>query len=223
MENKHAPILKRVGTVLLIVGLVDIAVMAYCIANDMPYSSSFNVFAVAAGVFLLRKSLRAASFVRRSAVFMLSALSPLLIAWTFMQPMDLALTQIRLNPGVSVRMGALAVFVLSLLFWLARELGREPILAEYARAGLKQRDIRFTAGLGVLLAIVLGASLTLLLGGESADRAKSLAEQQVGSGYRFHVSSLRISKNSGGTFVSGVVTAWNEEDIRSVPVQWEER
>jgi hypothetical protein len=50
-----------------------------------------------------------------------------------------------------------------------------------------------------------------------------MAEQQVGPGFRFHVSSLNIAKNNQGTFVSGVVTAWNDNEIRNLPVHWEER
>ena len=118
METQYAPILKRVGSVLLVVGLIDIAVMIYCIANGISYSSSFNIFAVIAGIFLLRGSLRTASVVRWFAVFMLSGFVALLISWPFMQPLDLTLTQLRLNPGASVAAVALVAFVLSLLFWL---------------------------------------------------------------------------------------------------------
>jgi hypothetical protein len=58
------PILRKTGGVLLAVGLIDIAVMIYCIANQISYSSSFNIFAVVAGVFLLLGNLRAAGAVR---------------------------------------------------------------------------------------------------------------------------------------------------------------
>ena len=223
METQHTPILKRVGGVLLVVGLVDIAVMIYCIAKGIPYSSSFNIFAVIAGVFLLRGSLRAASVVRWFAVFMLTAFFAFLIAWPFMQPLDLTLTQLRLNPGASVATVALMAFVLGLLFWVVRELGREPIQAARIGAGRKLRDMRIPAAIGVALVVVMGIFLALLLGGDSAEHAKFMAEQQVGPGYRFHVSSLNIAKNNRGTFVSGVVTAWNDKDIRNVPVHWEER
>lgn len=223
MEAQHTLILKRVGTVLLVVGLVDIAVMIYCITNGISYSSSFNIFAVIAGVFLLRSSLRAASVVRWFAVFMFAAFVVLLIAWPFMQPLGLTLTQLRLNPGGSVVTVALMAFVLGLLFWVARELGREPIQAARTSAGRKLRDMRIPAAIGVVLVVVMGIFLALLLSGDSAQRAKSMAEQQVGPGYRFHVSSLNIAKNNRGTFVSGIVTAWNDKDIRNVLVHWEER
>ena len=120
-------ILKRTGVVLLTVGLIDIAVMIYCIVNGISYSSSFNVFAVIAGIFLLRGSLRTASVVRWFAVFMFAAFVALLIAWPFIQPLGLTLTQLRLNPGASVAAIVFMAFVLSLLFWLARELGCKPI------------------------------------------------------------------------------------------------
>ncbi|MDR7304938.1 hypothetical protein [Rhodoferax saidenbachensis] len=223
MDTQHTPILKRVGAVLLVVGLIDIAVMIYCIANRISYSSSFNIFAVIAGIFLLCGSLRAASLVRWFAVFMLAAFVALLIAWPFMQPFALTLTQFRLNPGTSFATFTFMVFVLGLLVWLFRELGREPVMAARASAGRKQRDMRIPAAAGVGLVIVMGTFMALLLGGESADRAKSIAEQQVGPGYRLHVSSLNIAKNNKGTFVSGVVTAWKDNEILDLPVHWEER
>jgi hypothetical protein len=220
---EHARILKRVGGVLLAVGLLDIGVMIYCIAKGVSYSSSFNVFAVVAGVFLLRGSLRAASIVRWFAVFILAAFLALLVAWPFVQPLGLTLAQLRLNPGPSAATIVFLVFLLGLLYWLARELGCEPVQAARARAGQKQRDMRIPAAIGVALVIAVASFLGFLLRGESATRAKSIAAQQVGPGYHFHVRSLSIAKNNRGTFVSGVVTAWNDKDIKNVPVHWEER
>lgn len=223
MDKREGPILKRVGGLLLVVGLIDIAVMIYCIANRISYSSSFNIFAVVAGIFLLRGSLRAASIVHWFAVFMLAAFVTLLLAWPVIQPFALTLTQIRLNPGMSFATFVFMVFVLGFLGWLIRELGREPVMAARASAGRKQRDMRIPAAAGVGLVIVMGIFMAFLLGGETADRAKSMAEQQIGPGYRLTVSSLNIAKNNQGTFVSGVVTAWNDNEIRNLPVHWEER
>ncbi len=49
MEEYRA-ILKRVGLVLIAVGLCDIIFMIYCVSQGQSYSSSFNIFAVIAGV-----------------------------------------------------------------------------------------------------------------------------------------------------------------------------
>ena len=42
---------------LISVGVIDIAVMIYCIINAMHYSSSFNVFSVTLGILLVRGNL----------------------------------------------------------------------------------------------------------------------------------------------------------------------
>ena len=47
-----------------------------------------------------------------------------------------------------------------------------------------------------------------------------LAEQKVGPGYRFHISSLRSSQGDKGKSVVGVVIAWKEDDIQRIPVHW---
>ena len=220
--SPHASILNRTGTVLVVIGLLDIAVMIYCIVNRISYSSSFNIFAVIAGVFLLRGSLRAASIVRWLGVFMIAAFVALLLAWPLMQPIDLTLTQARLSPLSALTSLGLLVLVFALLSWLVRELGRTSVLEARAAEGRKSRDMRIPAVLGVGLVVLLVVFLTLLLGGESASKAKSLAEQNLGAGYRYHVSSMNIAKTSQGTIIRGVVTAWNEREIRNVPVTWEE-
>ena len=154
---------------------------------------------------------------------MLSGFVALLIAWPFMQPISLTLTQFRLSPRTSIATFAFTAFVLGLLGWIIRELGREAVMAARTAAGRKIRDMRIPAATGVGLVIVMGIFMALLLSGESADRAKSIAEQQVGPGYRLHVSSLNVAKNNQGTFFSGVVTAWNDNEIRNITVHWEER
>jgi hypothetical protein len=116
---------------------------------------------------------------------------------------------------------AFLVFILGLFYWVVRELGLEPVQVAIASAGLKRRDIRYPAALGVALVLGLGISLNVFLRGASAERAKSMAEKQLESGYQMHVSSLRISSRGGTESVSGVVTAWNEREIKDVPVHWE--
>ena len=54
VENARRTILRRVGVSLIAFGLFDIGVMVYCIINRINYSSSFNIFAVLAGIFVWR-------------------------------------------------------------------------------------------------------------------------------------------------------------------------
>lgn len=64
MRRDHLSVLRRTGLVLVAVGIVDIGLMIYAITSRVSYSSSLNIFAVIAGIFLVRGSLRAASVVR---------------------------------------------------------------------------------------------------------------------------------------------------------------
>jgi hypothetical protein len=82
--------------------------------------------------------------------------------------------------------------------------------------------MRWPAALGIALVVGLGISLNVFLRGASAEHAKSMAEERIGSGYRFHVSSLRISSVGDSESASGVVTAWNDKEIKDIPVHWEE-
>ena len=223
MESEtYRAILRRVGRVLLVIGLIDVGVMVYCIVNRRSYSSSFNLFAVIAGIFLLRGGLRTAALVRWFSVFMLAGFLSIAVVAPFLQPWDLSLTELRLNPGSFAIGGTFYFFVLGLLFWVARQLGREPVQVAIANAGVKRRDMRYAAAAGVGLAVLLGISIPLISNGESAKRAKSIAQKEVGPGYQFHVSSIRISSVGNRTNASGVVTAWNHQEVRSVPFHWED-
>lgn len=220
----HTAILRRTGGVLVAVGLVDIAVMVYCIANRISYSSSLNIFAVIAGILLLRGSLRAASLLRWFCVFTLLSLLSVLIGSPFWQPLDLTLTQVQLNPIASLTVVAIGAFSLWLLFWVARQLGRPPIQAALSTARIKQRDMRIPAAIGIGLGVILTVSLVAgLQRGASAEHAKWIAEQEVGAGYRFHVRSLSITLNNQSKSVSGVVTAWNKNEVKDIPVHWVEQ
>lgn len=218
----HLQILRRAGKVLIAVGLFDIAVMVYSVSNGITYSSSLNVFAVVAGVLLMRGSLAAAGLVRLLSVFFLSALCALALVFPIMQPLDLTRTQARLNPLLGVATALLLVAVGCLFFWLQRQLSEPLVLSAIASAGKKVRSMWLPAAAGVALVGVLAIVVPLGLSGDSGARAIAVAQAQLGSGYKFHVSSLRVSKTNSGTSVAARVTAWNHSEVRMVPVEWRE-
>ncbi len=222
MEGQHyRSILKRVGIVLIAVGLADVAVLIYCIVHRTTYRSSLPL-ALIFGVFLLRGNLRAASTVRWFSALCLSATIAAGIAWPAIQPLDLTLTEIRLKWSDFAASLVAAIFMIALAYWVIRELGREPVQAASALAGIKRRDMRVPAAVGVVLVAAGVACLNVFLSGESAERAKSMAEKLVGPGYRLHVGSMRVSESGHTESVSGVVIAWNDREIREIPFKWKE-
>lgn len=222
MDESHIRILRRVGIVLIVVGCIDIAVMVYCIANRTSYSSSFNVFAVIAGALLMRGNLAVASFVRWTSVFFLAGFIAGAMAMPFMQPLDLTLAQVRLEPASLAAPLVLAALLCGLWFWMARELGREPVLAARTAAGRRQMDMRIPVALGVTLVVLCGGLLQFMNRGESAEHARALAAEQVGPDFRFQIRAMTVNKTVHGTQVSALVAAWNDREIRDVAVEWRE-
>jgi hypothetical protein len=219
-EPSYRSILKRVGVVLVLAGLADIGWMIYCIIHRRSYSSSLNLFAVAAGILLIRGSLRTASLVRWFSVFFLSGCGATLFAWPEVQPVDLTLTEMRLNKGPALVSLAACLLVAAISYWVSAELSQEKIQKAIKAAGVKQVNARWAVAAGIGLVICGAVAWNLLAGGETAERMISMAAKEVGPGYQLHLKSLRISQHFGEKTVTGVVTAWKDGEIRDVPVHW---
>ena len=222
MDTRYLPILRRAGAVLLAAGLIDLAALAYSLAQGQAYVSGFNLFAVVAGVFMLRGSLQAALVVRWLSVWMLAALLATVFVLPFMQPFSLTFAQLRLGIGPAPASIGLAVLVTALLGWLAWQLGREPVCAARAARHLKPWSMTPPALVGVALVVGLGVAAAVLRGGEAAAHARELAAQQVTPDYRLHVRAVSKTRSGQGTRITATVTAWTDSDIKTVPVQWQE-
>lgn len=217
-------ILRRVGWVLLAVALVDAAVLAGCMKFGVPYSTSVFPAATLFGIFLLRGSLRAASVLRWLAVFLLAVCATELLLFPLLAPLDLWLTTLRLQPGKMIPPAVMLLGLPLLSVWLIRELGREPVQAARDVAGRKRRDLRIPAALGTLTVAGLFAVIYFWFGSSSAAgaKARALAEQKLGHGYRYHVDWLKYERHDDKTSVFAWVTAWNDREIIRGPISWSE-
>lgn len=97
MED-YRKIMARVGWMLVAIGLIDIGVMVYCIMNRIGYSSSFNIFAVIAGIFLIRGNLASARVVAWFLAFSVVGIGLMLLIMSLIEPFSLRATQIKLAP-----------------------------------------------------------------------------------------------------------------------------
>jgi hypothetical protein len=209
--DAHIPILKRAGMVLVVLGTCDL----------LAIRSGLFLLGAAAGVGLLFGSLHMAGLVRWAAAFGLYALAVMMLAWPCMQPVDLTLTQLKLQPRILPSLFTSAIW-LALLHWLVRTLGAPAVLAARRAAGHQPRHMGQAAACGAALSLLLCVMLSLLLHGEAAERALLAAERQFGPDYRYHVAALKVSDSSKGRRVEGLVTAWNGNEIRNIPVAWQD-
>lgn len=221
--DTHKPILRRTGIMLLVVALLAGVAVIRWLPAVWPYLTPGAAIMLLAGIFLLTGSLRAALWMRSVAVFLAAGGVTALIVAPLVQPLDLTITAIRLYPRVFGIAAAVAVAVLALLVWLALDLGRPPVQEAIANAHIRRWGARTPAQLGSAVVLVAGLLLWLTLHGRTADLAETLASQQLGPNYRYHLSWLSYSTNGQMTSVRGVVVAWNHAEIKYVLLHWETR
>jgi hypothetical protein len=221
--EEHLHILKRVGKVLITVGVLDIGVMIYCIANGISHSSSLNIFAVIAGFFLIRGSLRAAAVVAWLAALFVVVVAGIPFASLLVQPLELSYLQFRLDPGVFTLTAIMWLFSLGLFYWVITELRSKPILSAQEKAGKRAVSLPVPLTLGVLLLVILAVTVPMGLNSESGRLALAKAKEQLGPDYKYVVSSIHVITSQQGKSVTATVTAYNNHEIRTVPVKWSEK
>ena len=202
-------------------GIVGGAAAIAPLAGLGPFLATFAGIAVLAGIILLQGGPRAALWIRTLVVFLCVAGTAAIVAAPLFQPLDLTMTEIRLHPDDFAIAAAAATIVLCLLLWIAWELGRPSVHDAIASANIRRWDMQLPAQAGGGVVVVAGLLLWLMLHGQSAALATSLASQQLGPGYRYHLSWISNSSSSHGRSVTGVVTAWNHREVKTVLLHWE--
>jgi hypothetical protein len=218
--------LRVVGISLIVIGVLDIGWMAWCIAHNQGYSSSFNIFAIIAGILLVRGGLRTANIVAFFSAFILSTSVGMLLVSPFLMPFDLMFAYLRVHP-VSFSVSLIIGFgVIVLLAWIYRRL-TAPVVAtviatQYPRYTSFWRRPRTGFYVGVALVVILATTLGFMMRGATAEHAISIAKQRIGEGYKFHVTSWSMHTSGGRSHYAAVVTAFNQKEIKEIPVEWDE-
>jgi hypothetical protein len=214
MNNERQQILGRVGLALIVFGSLDIGVMIYCIAHRISYSSSFNVFAVLAGVFVWKGHPWWLKRVRTAAAFFIAAFCVALLMAPFIVPIDLTVVAVRLHPVQALFTVLVSTGVVVFLSWVYRQLGSPCIVRNESSQSKGSARAPFVLGAVVALAVVVLVSLGLH--GAEARKAVELARSKVEPGYRFWVSSLRSENDHG----RARVLAYDDRAIRTIEVDW---
>jgi hypothetical protein len=223
-ENTSA-VLRRVGIVLIVVGVVDIAWIFHVISSGKAYASSFNIFAVIAGILLYRQSLRVARTVTLFAAFFLASSVVLVVIAPLIFPPALISTYLRITPIRSlIWQFALMIVPLVVLWWVYRSLASSPVQAAIESAGLSHR--RFYHRLsgfwfGAALVVAAGIFTFSFEHGETARQALERARAEKGLGYNYFVSSVSTSwSTDDGTQIKATVIAYTDSSIEKINVEW---
>jgi hypothetical protein len=207
---------KKIGIVLLVIGIIDLAVLLFCLAKGYYYSSNFNILAIFPGIFLIRSSVKTARFMRWLSLFGgILALGMYLIV-LLSKPLDLILVQLKLNTYVTLIDFVMGVFLIGVLFWVYQQLSNAESLSALAAAGYKTGKPKSAIIAGLIIVIIAGVSSYLLLTGESAKKAKKIAAERAGSHYRFHINSMEFIAEGG----RAEITFYNNQQIGNMTVEW---
>ncbi len=215
MEEVNNPF-KKAGIALAVVGATDILVFVYCIINQISYSSSFNIFALLAGIFLIKGGVKTARVVRWFSAFLMVGFIGLLIFIPINTPLSLLVAQLHVQPMLAIGPYLFGIPLIYLLYWVHKQLSSPNSLQLLADAGYKTAKPKSAVFAGIGLVAILFVTLTLMLKGESGLKAKQLAQEQTGPGYQYHVTQMSLSGGKG----SAVVTAYNNNEIKNVVVRW---
>ena len=224
--NDYRSIMKRVGLALIAIGTVDVFYMIYCIVHRIGYSSSFNIFAIIAGIFLYRGNLKSVRIVRWFSAFLSSAFIGMIVLFPFFMPIDLMTTYLKLYPIAFVAYSFIAIALILFLILVYKSLNSEEILAAITQNNLDTkwlwRKPKYGFIFGGCLPILLVIIMTVSLFGETKEKATVEAEKISGPGYKYSVTSWNINSTFGGkTFYRANVTAYNDQEIKNVHVEWE--
>ena len=227
MVDSSRSILKRCGLVLIVAGVIDIGLMVWCITHRVNYSSCLNIFALIAGILLVRVSLKTARVVALFAASLISCFAVLIATAPFLIPFDFLKTYIGLAPEKALLFPILAGSILSLLVWTYRQLTSPPVQAAIHEAGLYTASglrKRLRPSTGFWIGGILSASFLLVISfathGATAEKARHKAAAISGPGYRYFVTSLNMTSGGGGKRVQANVTAYNDKEIKQIEVKW---
>jgi hypothetical protein len=209
--------LKKAGKILIAIGAIDVAVMIACFLAGHAYSSSLNVFAIAAGIFLFRGRLNTALWVTRFGAFLLTGwILILFLVFPSVEPLSLWIIEWRLQPVTTFLTLAVPAVLLPVLVWVYRLLRQPEVLAALEHDGMTAKPPRLWIGMGAALALFMAVMLHVMFNGEGAKKAIELARAQNGTQYEYTIRQIATGADKG----SAVVTAFKDDEIKDVSVKW---
>ncbi|MCE3263776.1 MAG: hypothetical protein K0R43_2855 [Pseudoduganella sp.] len=218
-KTQEAMLLRRTGAILGLIGLSQVVLVALTAPAGTLHLEVFN-FNIVFGIVLAAGSLRAASAIRWLACFGLLPTALFLLASLLLQPVSLLQAQLRFVPLEALADYGGRVLTLGVILFLMRQLGSAPVLAARAAAGRKVRDMRIPLAMGGVLALATVGLQARAIHSADAAYAIGLAQAELGPDYAYFTNNLSFQFRPKPGVVARV-QAWNERELREIPVRWD--
>lgn len=232
MYNYHA-ILSRVGIVLIAVGIL---VLTYWYMRDQPQcilnpsatisSPPGSVTLVVLGVLFLRRNLQIVPIVTWCAALIFSYLVSSLVTLPFLFPIvptEIWGIAFRIDPVGNFMPILVKIMGIAVAFWVYRQLRAAPVVSAVVRSGhsnyVPSLKLAFILGIA-LVAVPLSIGFFYLTPDNAAiAKAVEIARTEYGEGYKYYVRGIIIESKG---YIRACVSAYNEQEIKVVPVEWEQ-
>lgn len=197
-SNSCKSTFNKVGWVLISIGAIDIGIMIYCIINQISYSSSLNIFALIAGVLLVRGSIRTARFITSASAFILGVL---ICGFVLGSVLALIFNQDGIS-SINFADVVVPVVAIALFYWVYTQLRAKPVLEARLKAGFSDEPSKLAFVLGSIFPIIIGGMILIFSkGGPYQSLENEFAISQQSSSTANKVSSVVLtSRKHHGAF-----------------------
>ncbi|MEM7581548.1 MAG: hypothetical protein AAF316_17260 [Cyanobacteria bacterium P01_A01_bin.80] len=200
--------LKRVGAVLIAVGILKIAYILYLTFQGKSHPSWSNILFLIAGIVLFRGNLRAVPIVRWFAALSFSTSLGSLILLPFIKPLELWIIEFHLNTVSFLTWSFIKILEIALSFWVYLQLRSVSI----NRSTSKSAFI-----FGFILIAILSSLMYLTQTSTDGIKAVEIARSKYGETYKYHITAMEWS----GGRVRANISAYNRREVKPVKVEWE--
>lgn len=219
-QLSYAPQLKKCAGVLIAAGILNIILTNIYLPAG---SWDFNLLSILVAVILIYNGRKFAAFVRWCSYFGATAsVITLAATYFFVQPIDLTLTQFRLQASQMFGSIAYPLFWIAILIWLARTLSIPEITTSESKSQVFKWITQKPILVSALFTTLFFSVLVWFLSGATAKHAVDIAQKMYGTEFQYHVTYLGIVQSSEGKYIKAQITVWNKEKIESVPINWKE-
>ena len=216
MKNYRA-ILKKTGTVLIVVGSIDIFLWVYCATQNLNYPSIFHIPSIIAGIFLLRANLKTAEIITTISALMLGYMGSSLLIAPFTKPVGLWIAEFKLRLLATILPIAIAIIRIGILFWVYRQLRSHSVVSTLRQASFSTSESKAALYGGIIIIILLTVVWYFTITSPTANQAIELAKNKYGREYQYHPTGIRwLGKRRLATLV-----AYNDREIKPVKIEWE--
>jgi hypothetical protein len=224
LKKTHLSTLRWAGTLLIVAGSIHVVAMLDSMLKAPKGFFNMNlcgIVPVVAGIFLFRGSLRVARAVGWVTAFVLPILVGCFLFQLVVPPFDFLLVLLRIAPRDFFNTLGWPLLKVACSAWLLWELRSQPVRQACLKSRKSVSRLCIPVLFGVLASIAVLTLFGLRLQGDTARQARRIA-QQLGPKYKCWVDNVTVIHTPVGKMFCATVIAYNQREIRMVPVHWTE-